>query len=185
MARTPFIKPALLASMLLLGGALTGQAQTTDVVHQREELLAREKAKQEAQQTYVADMQKAETEVWTPAKVMINLDARCPVVTALGFFGAFASTNADPAKAAEAQAKYAQLLTAAQPISAQLMKIATSTQYVGLTFPPSVVPQLNVLKGQLYEAIEKIYGQSALGDFKIYSAELSAGVVVGLAGTPQ
>ncbi len=166
----------LMAGLLAAGPAW---AQTSDVVTQRQELLQREASKAQVQQNYDQYIQKAETEDWSPSKVMINLDARCPVVTTLGFFGAFASTDADPAKAAEAQARYAQLLAAAQPIAQQMMKLATSAKFVGLTFPAALAPQLNVLRGQLYGAVVKIYGDAALGDLQRYVAEQSQGVVVG------
>src|SRR5471030_2286644 len=51
----------------------------------------------ERAQVQQADTLKAETEVWTPAKVVLNLDARCPVVLSLGYFGAFATNDKDPA----------------------------------------------------------------------------------------
>ena len=167
----------------LLGAAAPAWAQTSDMVTERQVLLQVEASKQQAQQTYDTNLQKAETEEWSPTKVMINLDARCPVATSLGFFGAYASTDADPAKAAEAQARFMQLLAAAQPIAQQLMKLATSAKYVGLTFPPELESQLNVLRGQLYGAVVKIYGDAALGDLQRYVAEQSQGSVVGRVST--
>jgi hypothetical protein len=171
------LQPARWAGALLmalaLGLAAPARAQTTDVVAQRQDLLNRETAKETAQATAAADLQKAETEPWSPTKIMINLDARCPVVTALGFFGAFATGTPD------AQAKFAQLQQVAQPIAQQLMKLATAAQYVGLTFPPALMPQLNTLKGQLYGAVVKIYGDSALQDLQTYVTTQSEGAVVG------
>lgn len=167
----------------LLGAGAPAWAQTADVVAQRQVLLQLEGAKAQAQQTYNAEVQKAETEEWSSSKVMINLDARCPAATALGFFGAYASTDADPAKAAEAQARFAQLLAVAQPIAQQLMKLATSAKFVGLTFPPELEAQLNILQGQLYGAVAKIYGDAALGDLQRYVAEQSQGAVVGRVAT--
>jgi hypothetical protein len=171
-------RAAMLAAGLLAAAAPAG-AQTSDMVAQRQVLLQLEGAKLQAQQTYDANLQKAETDEWPQSKVMINLDARCPVATALGFFGAYASTDADPAKAAEAQARFAQLLAAAQPMAQQLMKLATSAKYVGLTFPPELEPQLSDLRGQLYAAVAKIYGDAALGDLQRYVAAQVQGSVVG------
>jgi len=173
---------AMLAAGLLVA-ASPAWAQTSDMVTERQTLLQVEASKQQAQATYDANLQKAETEGWSQSKIMINLDARCPAATALGFFGAYASTDADPAKAAEAQARFMQLLAVAQPIAQQLMKLATSAKYVGLTFPPELEPQLNVLQGQLYGAVAKIYGDAALGDLQRYVAAQSQGSVVGQVST--
>jgi len=162
-------------AVLALGVPARLPAQTSDVVVQRQELLDRMTAKQTAQATSQEDLEKAEAEVWSPSKTMINLDARCPVVTTLGFFGAFGNADGDPAKAAQ----YAQLQQAAQPIAAELMKIATSNKFVGLTFPSALEPRLNVLRGQLYGAVVKIYGDAAFGELQNYVAAQSQGVLVG------
>jgi hypothetical protein len=166
-------------AVLALGWPALASAQTSDVVAQRQEMLDREAAKQQAQQTYQVDLEKSETEVWSPSKTMINLDARCPVVTTLGFFGAFGNASGDPAKASEAAAQYAQLQQVAQPIAAELMKIATSNKFVGLTFPSALEPRLNVLRGQLYGAVVKIYGDAAFGELQNYVSAQSQGVLVG------
>jgi len=166
-------------AVLALGVPARVLAQTSDVVAQRQEMLDRMTAKQTEQATSQEDLEKAEAEVWSPSKTMINLDARCPVVTTLGFFGAFGNASGDPAKAAEAAAQYAQLQQAAQPIAAELMRIATSNKFVGLTFPSALEPRLNVLRGQLYGAVVKIYGDAAFGELQNYVAAQSQGVLVG------
>jgi len=155
------------------GVATQAHAQADkDIVGQRQERIQRVQVQQETKQ-------KADTEVWAPAKIVLNLDVRCPVITALGYFGAFATTDKDPAKAAEALARYAQLQKVAQPIAEELKKIATTTTFMGTTFPSALEPQLNALCGELYGAVLKLYGDDGLNELKQYVATLSQGAVVG------
>jgi len=129
-------------------------------------------------QAQQAAQQQAETEVWSPAKIVINLDARCPVVTALGYFGAFAAADADPAKSAELQARYAQLQKTAQPLADEMKKMAVNTTFVGTKFPDSLNQPLQVLCGELYGEVLKLYGDAGLAELKQYVAAQSQGSVV-------
>lgn len=131
----------------------------------------------QAQATEQAD-QKADTTPWTPAKIVINLDARCPVVTALGYFGAFAVSDADPAKAFELQARFAQLQKTAQPIADELKKMATTNSFTGKKFPAALNPRLNVLSAELYGEIQKLYGDEATAELRSYVATQTQGAYV-------
>jgi len=141
------------------------------IISDRQERLQGAQAEQAAQQ-------KADVEIWTPAKIVINLDARCPVVTALGYFGAFATADADPAKAAELQSRYAQLQKTAQPIADELKKMAVGNTFVGTKFPESLNQRLEVLCGSLYGEVLKLYGDDGLAELKQYVAAQSQGSVV-------
>ncbi|HVU36940.1 MAG TPA: hypothetical protein VHC95_01260 [Opitutales bacterium] len=122
--------------------------------------------------------QVADTTAWTPPKIILNLDARCPVVTALGYFGAFATSDPDPAKAAELQSRYAQLQKTAQPIADELKKIATANAFAGRKFPAALNPRLNVLSAELYGEILKLYGDEAAAEFRRYVATQTQGAYV-------
>jgi hypothetical protein len=169
----------ILAIAVVLGAAPPVRAQADKgIIDDREDRVNREQSHLQAQQA-------ADTEVWSTAKIVINLDARCPVVTTLGFFAAFATGDQDPAKAAEEQSRYTQLQAAAQPISEEMKKMVAATKFTGQTFPADLDPKLRVLCGQLYAAVAKLYGDDALGELKQYVATLSQGSVVGLqAPTP-
>jgi len=129
-------------------------------------------------QTQQADNLKADTEVWAPAKIILNLDARCPVVTTLGYFGAFATSDKDPVKAAALQARFSDLQKTAQPIAAELKQMAVGTAFVGRTFPASLNPRLDALCGELYGEVLKLYGDEALTELKQYVATSAQGAVV-------
>jgi hypothetical protein len=132
----------------------------------------------ERSQVQQADTLKADTEVWTPAKIILNLDARCPVVLALGYFAAFATNDKDPAKAAALQAKYGQLQAVAQPIAGEMLQMAVGNSFVGQKFPSALNPRLEALCGQLYGAVLKLYGEGGLAELKQYVALSTQGVVV-------
>jgi hypothetical protein len=129
-------------------------------------------------QVQQADTLKADTEVWTPAKIILNLDARCPVVLSLGYFGAFATSDKDPAKAAALQAKFVELQKTVQPIAEELKKMAVSTPFVGQKFPSELNPQMETLCGQLYGEVLKLYGDGGLAELKEYVAVSTQGAVV-------
>lgn len=129
-------------------------------------------------QSQQAVQKQAEVEPWSPAKIIINLDARCPVVTALGYFGAFATADKDPAKAAELQARYAELQKVVQPMADVLKKMAADTTFAGRSFPEALVPKLQVMCGTLYAEITKLYGDAGLGELKQYLATQAQAVVV-------
>ncbi len=154
-------------------GAITPVLAQADkgIISERIDRLQGAQAQQAAQQ-------KAEVEPWSPAKIVINLDARCPVVTALGYFGAFATTDADPAKAAELLSRYAELQKTAQPIADELKKMAVGNTFVGTKFPDSLNQRLGVLCGTLYGEVLKLYGDAGLAELKQYVAEQSQGSVV-------
>ena len=130
---------------------------------------------QQAQAEQQSVMQ-ADAEVWSPSKILINLDARCPVITTLGFFAAFASSDPDPAKAAELQSRYAELQKIAQPMADELKKMATTNPFVGRKFPAALSPRLKVMSAQLYGEVLKLYGDDSLADLKSYVATQSEGV---------
>ncbi len=171
--RTGIFRPASLA---LLGFALAvpmvAHAQADKgIIGDRVDRVQGAQAQQAAQQ-------KADAEPWSPAKIIINLDARCPVVTALGYFGAFANADKDPAKSAELQARYAQLQKTIQPMADELKKLAVETTFVGPKFPETILPRLQVMSGDLFAAVAKLYGEAGLGELKQYMATQSQGVVV-------
>jgi len=132
----------------------------------------------ERAQVQQAETLKADTEVWVPAKIILNLDARCPVVLALGYFGAYATSNQDPAKAAALQAKFVELQTTVRPIAEELKKMAVGTTFVGQKFPASLDPRLDALCGQLYGEVLKLYGDAGLAELKEYVALSTQGAVV-------
>ena len=157
---------------LLLAFPLAVQAQADKgVIGDRVDRIRGAQAQQAAQQ-------QADAALWSPAKIMVNLDARCPVITALGYFGALATADQDSAKAAEMQSRYAQLQKTAQPIADELKKLAANTTFVGQKFPESLVPRLDGLSGQLFAQVLKLYGDAGLADLKLYLAAQSQGVVV-------
>jgi len=165
-------RAALVGLGLWLGTAAWAQAQADKgIIGDRQERL-------QAAQVQQAAEQQAATEAWTPAKIVANLDAHCPVVTALGYFGAFATTDADPAKAAELQARYAQLQKTAQPLADELKRMAVSTSFVGTKFPESLTQRLQVMCGALYGEVLKLYGDAGLAELKQYLAAQSQGSVV-------
>jgi len=129
-------------------------------------------------QVQQAEVVKADTEVWTPAKIILNLDARCPVVLTLGYFGAFATQDKDPAKAAALQTKFAELQKTVQPIAAELKQMAVSTPFVGRTFPAALNPRLETLSSELYGEVLKLYGDGGLDELKQYVATSTQGAVV-------
>jgi hypothetical protein len=166
--------PALAAGLLF---TVTVHAQADKgILDLRQDRLARAAAKEQA-------AVQIETEVWTPQKILINLDARCPVVTALGYFGAYGSTDKDPAKAADMQKRFAALQATAQPIAAELVQMGSANKFVGPVFPDALTKRLAVLKAQLTEQISKLYGDASLAEFQKYLAAQSSGVVVGMSGT--
>jgi hypothetical protein len=172
-ARAPGLVGITLAWAAIFGTVAPAQAQADKgLINQRIERVERSESQQAAEV-------KADVEVWTPAKIIINLDARCPVVTTLGYFGAFATADKDPAKTAELQSRYAKLQTAIQPIADELKTMAAGTPFVGQTFPATLEPRLNVLSGKLYDAVAKLYGDTALAELKQYVSSLSQGVIVG------
>ncbi len=122
--------------------------------------------------------QKADAETWGAAKIVINLDARCPVITTLGYFGAFATVDTDPAKSAELASRYAQLQKAAQPLAVELKAMATGNTFAGRKFPAALVPRLNVMCAELYGQIGKLYGDEALAELKRYVATQAQGVYI-------
>ncbi len=165
---------AALAATLLFTATVHAQADK-GILDLRQDRLAREAAKQQA-------VVKIETEVWTSQKILINLDARCPVVTALGYFGAYGSTDKDPVKAADLQKRFASLLATAQPMAAELVQMGSANKFVGPIFPDALAKRLAVLKAQLTEQISKLYGDASLAEFQKYLAAQSSGVVVGMGG---
>ena len=166
------VRAAWVGLGLWLGSAVLAQAQADKgIISERQDRLQGAQVEQAAQQ-------KADTEPWSPFKIVINLDARCPVVTALGYFGAFATADADPAKAAQLQSRYAQLQQTAQPIADELKKMAVGNTFVGTKFPDSLNQRLDVLCGELYGEVLKLYGDAGLAELKQYLAEQSQGAVV-------
>jgi hypothetical protein len=167
--------PARAAGVALacwLGAITPGLAQADKgIISERIDRLQGAQAQQAAQQ-------KAAIEPWSPAKIVINLDARCPVVTALGYFGAFATADADPAKAVELQSRYAELQKTAQPIADELKKMAVGNTFVGPKFPDALSQRLEVLCGTLYGEVLKLYGDAGLAELKQYVAEQSQGLVM-------
>lgn len=176
--RSPFGGGAAAAAALLALLAPLGAHAQADlgILDQRRLLLEHEAEKQQTQQVVAQE----ETEPWGPSKIMVNLNARCPVVSALGFFAAFSTGDKNPAKAQEEQTRYTQLQQALQPMAAELLQIATSTQFVGLTFPTELDQHLRYLRGQLDEIITKIYGADALAELEQYVTIEAQGGVVGL-----
>jgi hypothetical protein len=120
--------------------------------------------------------QKAQTEIWPAAKILLNLEARCPVATTLGYFGAQTLGEPDPAKAADELAHYAELQKAAQPLAGDLQKMGTNA-FTGTKFPAALEPQLNALRARLYDAVLKIYGPTALQGLQQYVAAMSQGAI--------
>lgn len=129
-------------------------------------------------QTEQQTAQKADTETWTAAKIVINLDARCPVITALGYFGAFATTDTDPAKATELQSRFAKLQAAVRPLADEIKKMATTNTFSGRKFPVALRPRLNVMCADLYGEILKLYGDEALAELKHFVSTQAQGVYV-------
>jgi hypothetical protein len=162
---------------VLAGGVLA--ASTLCLRAQTDKGLTTDRADRvEQAQVQQADTVKADTEVWVPAKIILNLDARCPVVLALGYFGAFDANDPDPAKAAVLQARFAQLQKAAQPIAVELKQMALSTSFVGQKFPSALNPRLEALSGELYGTVLKLYGDDGLAELKEYVALSTEGAVV-------
>ncbi len=129
-------------------------------------------------QAQQAAQQLADVEPWSPAKIIINLDARCPVVTALGYFGAFATADKDPAKAAELQTRFTQLQKTVQPLAEAIKQMAAGTKFAGRSFPETLVPKLQVMSSDLFAEIAKLYGDAGLAELKQYLATQSQGAVV-------
>jgi hypothetical protein len=162
----------------MLAGGLVA-ASTVGLYAQSDKGLSSDRVDRvEQAQVQQADTLKADTEVWSPAKIILNLDARCPVVLTLGYFGAFATSDKDPVKAAALQAKFAQLQAAVQPIAEEIKQMAVSTAFVGQKFPSALNPRLEALCGQLYGTILKLYGDGGLAELKQYVALSTQGAVV-------
>ncbi len=163
--------------MVLAGGLLV--VSSVGLQAQSDKGLSADRADRvDRAQVQQADAIKAETEVWSPAKIILNLDARCPVVLALGYFGAYATHDRDPAKAAVLQTRFTQLQKAVEPIAEELKQMAVSTPFVGQKFPTALTPRLEALCGDLYGAVIKLYGDDGLAELKQYVALSSQGAVV-------
>jgi len=165
------------ARLLLVGGFVVASTVCLHAQADKGVTSDREDRVQQAQ-VQQAETLKADAEVWTPAKIILNLDARCPVVLTLGYFGAYAMSDNDPAKAAALQSRYAELQKTVQPIAAELKQMAVSTSFVGQKFPAALNPRLEALAGELYGAVLQLYGDDALNELKQYVAVSAEGAVV-------
>jgi hypothetical protein len=162
----------LLAGWLIVASPVCLRAQADKgVTSDREDRV-------EQAQVQQANTLRADTEVWSPSKIILNLDARCPVVLALGYFGAYATNDKDPAKAAALQSRFVELQKTVQPIAAELKQMAVSTSFVGQKFPATLNPRLEALCGELYGVVLQLYGDEALNELKQYVALSAEGAVV-------
>jgi len=97
--------------------------------------------------------------VWSNAKVLVNLNARVPVFTALGYLSAF-ETNPEKLQALRARL---------QPIAAELALTSQQPVFVGTDFPPALIDRLATLRASLFKAITDIYGPDAAKEVESYA----------------
>lgn len=143
----------LVSLLLCLAAVVSVQAQANKNIQAlRQDRLTKFDAKMERIET-------ARTEVWSNQKILVNLNARVPVFTVLGYFSAL-----DP----DTQ-KLQALRQRVQPIAAELALSSQSPIFVGTEFPSTLNDRLLTLRTSLFKAVSDIYGPDAAKEVESYA----------------
>lgn len=143
----------IVSLLLCLAAVVSVQAQANKNIQAlRQDRLTKFDAKMERIET-------ARTEVWSNQKVLVNLNARVPAFTVLGYFCAL-----------EPSAQKLQALRLrVQPIAAELALTSQSPIFVGTQFPTSLNDRLLTLRTSLFKAVTDIYGPEAAKEVEAYA----------------
>lgn len=97
-------------------------------------------------------------ERWSaPEKVTINVHYRVPVVETLGYLAAFYPDNQ----------KLVAISDRLRPVAAQVSELAGES-FQGRAFPPEVQQQCDLLRQELFKAVNDIYGAEAVARIEHY-----------------
>lgn len=141
------------AAMLGIACLCSLQAQSSKNIHTlRMDRLSKFDAKMQR-------MEEARTEQWSPQKILVNLNARVPVISVLGYFSAF-EDNAQKLQA---------LRVRLQPIAAELALASQKPIYVGTAFPVELVDRMAVLNASLFTAVKDIYGADVCAEVEAFA----------------